>query len=149
MLRPCHLFAFDEISHDTYWFMKISGSGSGIVVLYIWMSAKNLVYVSGLATSEEKYTEATMDFSSTSMPAFWQACFTTAWHFWRGALIEVWYTNLSFLPFLARTPSAPFFQPAASSTWFALSMSYSHFCCGERKRGGLARKLRVAIPVRP
>jgi hypothetical protein len=43
-----------------------------------------------LATSEEKYTEAVTDLSSTSMPAFWNACLTIAWVFWRGVLIEVW-----------------------------------------------------------
>ena len=46
------------------------------------------------------------------MPAFWQACLTIAWVFCRGWLIEVWKTNFSFLPSLARMPSAPFFQPA-------------------------------------
>src|SRR5687767_11106114 len=98
MLRPRHLFSLVAPSHEQYWFMKRSGSGCGIVVLYICRSLKNLVYVSGLATSEEKYTEATTDLSSMSMPAFWQACLMIAWHFCRGALIEVWKTYLSFLP---------------------------------------------------
>jgi hypothetical protein len=43
--------------------------------------------VSGLATSEEKYTEPVTDFSSISMPTFWQACLTIAWFFWRVELI--------------------------------------------------------------
>ena len=63
-----------------------------------------------MATSEEKKTDAVTDFSSMSMPAFWHACLTIAWVFWRGALIEVWYTNFSFLPSFARTPSGPRFQ---------------------------------------
>src|SRR6188474_1533138 len=121
MLRPCHLLAFCEISAVVHWFMNRSGSGCGIVVLYICRSEKNFVYVSGFATSLEKYTEATTLFSSTSMPAFWHACFTIAWHFWRGALIEVWKTNLSFLPPFSRMPSEPFFQPAFSRMSAALS----------------------------
>jgi hypothetical protein len=46
-------------------------------------------------------------------------------------------------------PSAPFFQPAASSTWLALSMLNSNLVFGLRKRGGLFRKLAVAMAPRP
>jgi hypothetical protein len=46
--------------------------------------------VSGLATSDEKNTDAVTDFNSISIPAFWQACLTIAWFFCRGWLIEVW-----------------------------------------------------------
>ena len=82
--------------------------------------------MSGLATSEEKNTEATTDFNSTSMPAFWQACLTMAWVFCRGPLIEVWYSSFSLLPSFSRMPSAPGFQPAASSSLAAFSMLNSH-----------------------
>jgi ABC-type dipeptide/oligopeptide/nickel transport system permease component len=44
--------------------------------------------VSGLATSDEKNTDAVTALISISMPAFWQACLTIAWFFWRGWLIE-------------------------------------------------------------
>ena len=46
--------------------------------------------MSGLATSDEKYTDAVTDLSSISMPALAAACLTMAWVFWRGALMEVW-----------------------------------------------------------
>jgi hypothetical protein len=46
--------------------------------------------VSGFATSDEKNTDAVTALTSISMPAFWQACLTIAWVFWRGWLIEVW-----------------------------------------------------------
>ena len=118
-------------------------------MLYIWMSQKNFELVSGLATSEEKYTDAVTLFNSRSMPARWHACFTIDWTFWRGALVEVWKTYLSFLPSLTRMPSAPRFHPAASRTWFALSTLNSHLVLGERKRAGWLSTLRVAIPVRP
>jgi hypothetical protein len=39
MLRPCHLLALDETSHEVYWSMKRSGSGCVMVVVYICMSA--------------------------------------------------------------------------------------------------------------
>ena len=77
--------------------------------------------MSQLAGSDAKNTDATTDFSSSSMPALAAACFTIACVFWRTALIEVWYTIFSFLPSFVRTPSDPFFQPAASRIWFALS----------------------------
>ena len=102
-----------------------------------------------MATSEEKYTDAVTDFSSISIPAFWQACLTIAWVFWRGALIEVWNTSFSLLPSLARMPSGPRFQPASSSSWFAFSILNSHCVFFETKRGGLLTKLPVAMPVRP
>ena len=56
------------------------------------------------------------------MPAFWQACLTMAWVFWRGPLIAVWYRSFSFLPSFSRMPSAPTFQPASSSSLDAFSM---------------------------
>src|SRR5215212_2434925 len=108
-----------------------------MVSWYICMSHQNLELVSGLATSDEKNTDAVTDFSSTSMPAFWQACLTIAWVFWRGWLIEVWKTNFSFLPSFARTPSAPLVQPALSRTAFALSMLNSYFVVLDAKRSGL------------
>ena len=46
-----------------------------------------------MATSEEKNTDAVTDFSSTSMPARWQACLMIAWVFCRGVLMEVWKTS--------------------------------------------------------
>jgi hypothetical protein len=45
--------------------------------------------MSGLAASEEKKTEAVIDFSSNSMPALAAACLTIACVFCRGALIDV------------------------------------------------------------
>jgi hypothetical protein len=53
------------------------------------------------------------------------------------------------LPPFSRTPSAPFFQPAASRIWLALSVLNSTLLFGERYFGGLFRKLAVAMPVRP
>jgi hypothetical protein len=50
---------------------------------------------------------------------------TIACVFWRGALIDVWNTSLSFLPSLARMPSSPRFQPASSSTWFASKVRFA------------------------
>ena len=61
------------------------------------------------------------------MPALVQASLMMAWHFWRGPLTEVWYTNFSLTLPLARMPSAPFFQPAASRIWLAFSGLYSNF----------------------
>src|SRR5262245_49880040 len=105
--------------------------------------------MSGFATSEEKKTDATTDLISMSMPARWAACLTMAWVFWRGWLIEVWYTNFSFLPSFARIPSDPFFQPAASRIWLALSTLYSHFMFLDETRDGALRKLAVVRPRRP
>ena len=90
-----------------------------------------------MATSDEKNTDAVTDFSSMSMPAFWQACLMIAWVFWRGWLIEVWKTNFSFLPSFARMPSVPLVQPALSRMAFALSMLNSYFVVLEAKRSGL------------
>ena len=70
--------------------MNTRGSGALIVVLYIWRSAWKCEYVSGLAGSDEKNTDATTDFSSSSIPAFAQACLTIACVFCRGALMDVW-----------------------------------------------------------
>jgi hypothetical protein len=102
-----------------------------------------------LAASEEKYTEAVTALISTSIPALAAACFTMACVFCRGALIEVWYTTLSLTPSLARMPSPPFFQPAASRICAALSGLNSNRLALERKRSGALRKLAVATPVRP
>ena len=55
------------------------------------------------------------------MPAFWQACLTISWFFWRGALIEVWKTMCSFTPSFARMPSEPGFQPAVVQQLVALA----------------------------
>ena len=46
-------------------------------------------------------------------------------------------------------PSAPFFQPAASRIWLALSTLNSHFVFFDANRAGALRKFAVAIPVRP
>ena len=104
--------------------MKRSGSGAPMLKLYICMSAQNLAVVSGLATSAEKNTEAVTAFSSSSMPAFWQACFSTACTFCRRLLTEVWKTKRSLRPSFSRgpVPLAGRFQPAASNTALALSM---------------------------
>src|SRR5205823_2974550 len=112
MLRPCHLFSFDATSHDTNARMKASGSGTDVVDVNICRSVENFLLVSGFPSSAEKYTDAVTAFSSTSIPAFWHACLTIAWVFWRGALVEVWKTSFSCLPSLARMPSDPRFQPA-------------------------------------
>src|SRR6266404_9907009 len=105
--------------------------------------------MSGLAASEEKKTDAVTDFSSSSMPALAAACLTLAWVFWRGALIDVWETIFNFLSPLARIPSAPRFQPAASRTWFALSTLNSHRVFLDAYFGGELRKFAVAWPPRP
>ena len=83
------------------------------------------------------------------MPALWQACLIIAWVFWRGALIEVWKTNLSLFSSLLRMPSGPRFQPASSSSRFALSTLNSHVVFFDTKRSGLLRKFPVATAVRP
>ena len=41
------------------------------------------------------------------MPAFWQACLTMAWFFWRGALIEVWIDELQLLAVLGANAVRP------------------------------------------
>ena len=46
--------------------------------------------MSGLAASDEKYTDGVTDLMSTSIPALAQACLTICWFFWRGALMDVW-----------------------------------------------------------
>src|SRR4029453_4145626 len=66
MLRPCHLFSFEETSHDVNAIMNSSGSGWVMVVVYIWMSVEKCGYVSRLAGWEEKYTEAVIDLISMS-----------------------------------------------------------------------------------
>ena len=63
-------------------------------------------------------------------------------------VIEVWKSNLSFWPFLARMPSLPLTQPAFSRRSTALSTLNSNFVVLERKRSGLLTKLAVARPVR-
>ena len=70
--------------------MKISGSGCVIVVVYICMSQYSFVYVSGLATSDEKNTDAVTAFSSRSMPTFCAACLMMACVFCRGWFTDVW-----------------------------------------------------------
>ena len=67
------------------------GSGPPVMLkAYIWRSAQNFDVVSGFPGSLPKYTEATTDLSSISIPAFAAACFTMAWVFCRTGLIEVW-----------------------------------------------------------
>src|ERR671922_1489264 len=139
-LRPIHLFAFEAISDVAKMFMKYAGSGWPMVQLYIWRSARNLLEVSGLPGSDEKYTDADTVLSSRSIPALRHACLTIAWVFCRGALIEVTNTNLSLRPSRARMPSAPGFQPAPSRMRLAFSTLNSHFGFGERKRSGRFRK---------
>ena len=95
--------------------------------------------MSGLATSEEKKTDATTDFSSISIPALAAACLTIACSFCRSGLIEVWSTIFSRLPSLARMPSAPRFQPASSRIWLALSTLNSHRVFFDWKRLGALR----------
>ena len=51
--------------------------------------------------------DARIAFTSISMPARAHACFTTAWVFWRTALMLVWECSRSRWPSLARTPSGP------------------------------------------
>jgi hypothetical protein len=46
-------------------------------------------------------------------------------------------------------PSAPFFQPAASRIWLALSTLNSNLVFREKYFFGSLRKLAVAMPVRP
>ncbi len=70
------------------------------------------------------------------MPALVQASLMMACVFWRGWLTEVWKTNLSLTLPLARMPSAPFFQPAASRIWLALSTLNSNFMFGLRYAAG-------------
>src|SRR5262249_39687845 len=146
---PCHLFALEAISQETNRSMNAWASGASGPVVYIWRSAVNCRYVSGFPGSEEKNTEPTTDFSSTSKPARVMACLTMAWVFCRGALTEVWKRTFRRLPSLLRTPSAPRFHPAASRIWFALSGLNSHFVLVDRTRGGAFRKLAVAWPSRP
>jgi hypothetical protein len=105
--------------------------------------------VSGLAVSEEKNTDPTTDFSSTSMPAFWQACLTMAWVFCRGRIDRGLVDELQRLAVLGANAVAPFFQPAASRIWLAFSMLNSNLVFFDRKRSGLLRKFAVAKPVRP
>src|SRR5262245_60870237 len=87
--RNPHRFDFWAAWPDRNWFMKNCGSGETIPVLYICMSAEKWLRVSALAGSDEKNTEATTDFSSTSRPALAQACLTMAWFFWRSELVDV------------------------------------------------------------
>src|SRR4029453_11639325 len=122
------------ISQGVNWSMKSWGSGMVCVTVYICRSVAKCGYVSRLAGSDEKYTDATTDLISISMPALAAACLTMAWVFWREGLIEVWYTNFSFLPSLPRMPSEPFFHPAASRIWLALSTLYSNFVLLDTKR---------------
>src|SRR4026209_1034843 len=69
MLRPCHLSSFDAIAQGVNWSMKSWGSGMVSVTVYIWRSVEKCGYVSRLAGSDEKNTDATTDLSSNSMPA--------------------------------------------------------------------------------
>src|SRR5262249_22166065 len=71
MFVPCHLFSLVATFQEQNTSMKSAGSGCVCVVVYIWRSVEKCGKVSGLATSEEKNTDATTDFSSTLMPAFW------------------------------------------------------------------------------
>src|SRR4029450_843127 len=111
MLRPAHLFSFAEISQETN--CRIPSCGSiPIELAYIWRSVEKCEYVSTLAPSEEKYTDAHTDLSSTSIPALAHACLTMACVFWRGALMEVWNRSFRRLPALTPMPSAPRLYPA-------------------------------------
>ena len=78
-LRPCHLFAFDAISHEQNWFMK--NRGSGVLPMLIHLRGRRRTWCScpGSPTSDEKYTDAMTALSSSSMPAFWQACLMICW----------------------------------------------------------------------
>ena len=83
------------------------------------------------------------------MPALAAACLTICCAFWRGALMEVWSSIRSRLPSLARMPSAPRFQPAASRIWLARSTLNSQRVFGDTKRAGPLRKLAVGAARRP
>src|SRR6201996_3074110 len=145
----CQPLAFWHASHDTHCCMKRSGSVPARVLRNISMSAKNLPYVSGLVRSDEKNTEACPVFSSSSMPALPHACLTMACTFWRTELIEVWKTSFRRLPSLARTPSPPRFQPAASSSALALSTLNSDAIALLLYGAGLLSALAVAVAARP
>ena len=96
--------------------MKYWGSGAdhrGLVHLEVRVEVRVGVGVGG---SEEKNTDATTDLSSISMPGLGRRLLDDGLVFCRGALMEVWNRILSRLPSLARMPSAPRFQPAASRT---------------------------------
>src|SRR5712692_9439991 len=148
-LNP-HRFDFWAAWPDRNWFMKNCGSGETMPVLYICMSAEKWLRVSVLAGSDEKKTEATTDFSSTSSPALAHACLTMAWFFWRSEFVEVWNTSLIRLPSLpTRTPSAPRLYPASSRSRLALSTLNSHLVFFERNFSGMFRKLAVTWPVGP
>src|SRR5207248_7197910 len=66
-----------------------------------------------------KKTAASTDFKVILKPTFSQLLFITSWTFWRTALMVVWYVASRRTPPLARTPSAPFTQPALSSSALA------------------------------
>ena len=83
------------------------------------------------------------------MPARAQACLITVCTFCLSLLVVVWNTSFSFTPALARMPSAPFIQPAASSTWLALAMLNSGIAAVPRKRGGLFSTLAVITAFGP
>ena len=69
--------------------------------------------------------------------------------FCRGPLVEVWYSQRSCLPSLARMPSGPGFQPALSSTAIALSTLNSKRAVVERNAGGLMIRSAVVLPPLP
>ena len=60
------------------------GSGrSSVEGVHLDVGPEPAELVSGFPGSLPKYTEATTDFSSISMPALAAACLTMAWVFWR------------------------------------------------------------------
>ena len=68
----------------------------------------------GMPSSALRSGFATQALAVEAMPALLQALLMMAWVSWRGLLTEVWKTNFSFVPPLARMPSLPRSQAAAS-----------------------------------
>jgi hypothetical protein len=78
MLRPCHLFSFCEISHDStvHEQLRVGLGHGGRVHLHVGSRTWCRCRVGDVA---EKNTAAVTDFSSRSMPALLQACLMIAW----------------------------------------------------------------------
>src|SRR3954467_6865355 len=89
-----------------------------------------------------------MLFSSVLMPTFSQPSLMICCVFWRSVLVEVWKRTDICTPSLARYWPL-FFQPASSSSAFALSGPNSAFFAVERDCGGLFGVFPVTAPPAP
>ena len=149
MLRPCHLLAFCATSAEVYWSHEALGIGRGHgrgVHLHVGPELRVGVGVGDVGREEHRGRHR---FQLEVDAGLLAGLLDDRLLLLARAVDRRLVDELQLLAAFSRTPSAPFFQPAASSRALALSTLNSHLVFVDLKRGGLFMKFAVAMPVRP